>query len=172
LEKRLQKQDKRVQAAEEAFNAAQKTLEEARERGRQLLAQQDKARKERADLASQVDPPPAPVAPPQWLTQAEAMANASPDGPLTGLLAQFKQLSEQIHALAMAPPPPALPAPDASDPNEEEEQAAVAKERGRSRTPPGGAKGSKKPRKSAPKATESDAEEGDEDNLDGNKTPQ
>jgi hypothetical protein len=169
LEKRLQKQDKRVQAAEEAFNAAQKTLEEARERGRQLLAQQDKARKERADLASQVDPPQAPVAPPQWLTQAEAMATASPDGPLTGLLAQFKQLSEQIHALAMAPPPPAPPTPDASDPNEEEQ--AAAKERGRSRTPPGGGKG-KKQRKNAPKATESDAEEGDGDILDGAKTPE
>jgi hypothetical protein len=98
------------------------------------------------------------------------MANASPEGPLTGLLAQFKQLSEQIHALAMAPPPPAPPTPDASGPNEEEQ--AAAKERGRSRTPPGGAKGSKKQRKNAPKATESDAEEGDEDTLDGTKTPQ
>jgi hypothetical protein len=112
------------------------------------------------------------VAPPQWLTQAEAMANASPAGPLTGLLAQFKQLSEQIHALAMAPPPPAPSIPGADDPNEEEQ--AAANERGRSRTPPGGPRCTKKQRKNAPKATESDAEEGeeDEDTRDGTKTPQ
>jgi DNA repair exonuclease SbcCD ATPase subunit len=185
LEKRLQKQDKRVQAAEDAFNAAQKTLNEARERGRQLLAQQDKARKERAELASQVDPPVVPVAPPPWLAKAEELATAAPEGPLTGLLAQFKQLSEQIHALAVAPPPPAPHvsavslAPDAPGQGEEEQAKDKEKDRGRSRTPPGknakkqrqGAKDEHKAADPPQNSAESDAEE-EKDNADGVKTPE
>jgi hypothetical protein len=158
-------------------------LEEARERGRQLLAQQDKARKERAELASQVDPPQLPNAPLPWLTKAEELASASPESPLTGLLAQFKLLSEQIHALAVAPPahpasvPPASLAPD--DPPSDAEHVTKGKDRTRSRTPPGGGKGTKKQRsiaggatKDASRVTESDAEEEDGDTRDGAKTPQ
>jgi hypothetical protein len=145
LESKLAKQDARVEAAKQALEKAEEDLAKAQARGRELLAKQDQALAERAELAKLVDLPAAPPSAPAWLTKAEELATSAPTCPAAALLAQYRDTAAKLEALAGAPPPAPPPAelpttPATTRPGDREGDTKEAKggeerREGRSRTP-------------------------------------
>jgi hypothetical protein len=139
LEQKLAKQDKKVEAAEKALLKAEEDLAAAQARGRELLAKQDQALKEREELAKLANLPTASVSPvaPAWLSRAKELASAAPQCEAATLLAQYHETAAKLEALAAAPPQPSLPIPATPLPaNTAKEEGRVTTTReGRSRTP-------------------------------------
>jgi hypothetical protein len=138
LKKRFAKQDLRVEAAKEALDKAQAALEAAQARGRDLLAKQDQALRERAELAQLIEPTPeSQPSEPAWMGIVAQMATTTPASPAATLPAQFHELAAKLEALAAAPPstsplPAAVPTPPA---DRHAEPRATERREGRSRTP-------------------------------------